>query len=166
MLAAQWTWSSGKCLIPNVQGVMSLALTMVALALLAEMPLLMLGALFMNFVKRFQAQDMGLDLRFWISLVVKVYALGWFRLDQKFCLVQPLSNNTLASKGLRLKSSSFHMFLHGNISGDDCAKELFKPSKDSVSLNQCWEFATGSPQNRKSTTAEQTFSLRICDTQI
>ena len=57
--------------IPNVQGVMSLALTMVALALLAEMPLLMLGALFMNFVKRFQAQDMGLDLRFWISLVVK-----------------------------------------------------------------------------------------------
>ena len=32
--------------------------------------------------------------------------------------------------------------------------------------NQCWEFATGSPQNRKSATAEQTFSLRICDTQI
>ena len=31
---------------------------------------------------------------------------------------------------------------------------------------QCWEFATGSPQNRKSATAEQTFSLRICDTQI
>jgi len=29
--------------------------------------------------------------------------------------------------GLRLKSSSFHMFLHRNISADDCAIELFKP---------------------------------------
>ena len=35
-----------------------------------------------------------------------------------------------------------------------------------VADKQCWEFATGSPQNRKSATAEQTFSLRICDTQI
>ena len=37
---------------------------------------------------------------------------------------------------------------------------------NAVYHRQCWEFATGSPQNRKSATAEQTFSLRICDTQI
>jgi len=42
--------------------------------------------------------------------------------------------NTLVSGGLRLKSNSSHVFLHGNISTDDCAKELFKPSKDSASL--------------------------------
>ena len=42
--------------------------------------------------------------------------------------------NTLVSGGLRLKSNSSHVFLHGNISTDDCAKELFKPSKDLASL--------------------------------
>jgi len=37
--------------------------------------------------------------------------------------------NTLAAGGLKLKSSSLHVFLNGNIS-DDCARELFKPLKD------------------------------------
>jgi len=40
---------------------------------------------------------------------------------------------------LRLKSSSLHVFLHGNISADDCARELFKPSKDLASLHICNE---------------------------
>jgi len=46
---------------------------------------------------------------------------------------------TLASRGLRLKFSSFHMFLCGNISADDCARELLKPSKDSANLHVCNE---------------------------
>jgi len=29
------------------------------------------------------------------------------------------------------------MFLHGEFSADDCARELFKPSKDSPSLRVC-----------------------------
>jgi len=41
----------------------------------------------------------------------------------------------LPSGGLRLKSSSLHVFLHGNNSAVDCARELFKPSKDSASLH-------------------------------
>jgi len=47
--------------------------------------------------------------------------------------------NTLASDSLRLKPSSLHMFLRGNISTDDCPRELFKPSKDSASLGICIE---------------------------
>jgi len=43
--------------------------------------------------------------------------------------------NTFRSRMLKLKSSS----LHGNISADDCARELFKPSKGSVSLHVCNE---------------------------
>jgi len=42
-----------------------------------------------------------------------------------------------ASSGLTLRSSSLHMFLHGEFSADDCARELFKPSKDSPSLRVC-----------------------------
>jgi len=34
--------------------------------------------------------------------------------------------STLASSRLRLKSSSLHKFLSGNISPDDCARELLK----------------------------------------
>jgi len=45
--------------------------------------------------------------------------------------------NTLASGGLRLKSSSLHMFLHRNVSADNCARELLKPSKDSTSFHIC-----------------------------
>jgi len=45
----------------------------------------------------------------------------------------------LAFVRLRLKSSSLHMFLRGNISADDYARELFKPSKDSASLHICNE---------------------------
>jgi len=47
--------------------------------------------------------------------------------------------NTLASVRLRLISSSLHMFLCGNISTDDCGRELFKSSKDSASLRVCNE---------------------------
>ena len=42
--------------------------------------------------------------------------------------------NTLVSGGLRLKSSSLNTFLGGNISTDNCAKELFKPLKYLASL--------------------------------
>jgi len=45
--------------------------------------------------------------------------------------------STFHSSRLRLKSSSLHVFLHGNISADDCARELFKPSKDLASLRIC-----------------------------
>jgi len=45
--------------------------------------------------------------------------------------------NTLAS--IRLKSSSLHVFVRGNISATDCARELFKPLKDSASLRVCSE---------------------------
>ena len=38
-----------------------------------------------------------------------------------------------------LKSSSLHMFLRWNISVDACARELFKPSKDSASPCVCNE---------------------------
>jgi len=34
----------------------------------------------------------------------------------------------------KAKTSSFHVPLHGNISGAKSAKEIFKPSKDSASL--------------------------------
>jgi len=44
-----------------------------------------------------------------------------------------------ASGGLRLKSSSLHMILHGNICAYNFAKELFKPSKDLTSLRVCNE---------------------------
>jgi len=37
--------------------------------------------------------------------------------------------NTFHSGRLRLKSSSSHVFLHGNISTDNCARKLFKLSK-------------------------------------
>jgi len=47
--------------------------------------------------------------------------------------------NTLASVGLRQKSSSLHMFLHGIIYADDGTRELFKPLKDSESLHVCNE---------------------------
>jgi len=54
-------------------------------------------------------------------------------------LVCFLQLNTLASSGLMLEFSSLHMFFHGNIFAGDCAKELFKPSKDSASLRGCNE---------------------------
>jgi len=47
--------------------------------------------------------------------------------------------STFAARRLRLKSSSLHMSLCGNISIDDCSRELFKPSKDSASLWICNE---------------------------
>jgi len=50
--------------------------------------------------------------------------------------------NIFATGGLRLRSSSLQMFLHGNISADDCARELFKPSKDLASLRVCNETKT------------------------
>jgi len=37
------------------------------------------------------------------------------------------------------KTSSLRMFLHGNISGTVSAEELFKSSKDSASLQVCYE---------------------------
>jgi len=52
---------------------------------------------------------------------------------------QKSSLNTFRSSRLRPKSSSFYMFLHGNISTNDCDKELFQPSKDSASLCICNE---------------------------
>ena len=47
--------------------------------------------------------------------------------------------NTFHSGRLKLKSSSLHMFLCGKIFTNDCARELFKSSKDSASLCVCNE---------------------------
>jgi len=47
--------------------------------------------------------------------------------------------HTFHSGRLRLKCSSLHVYLHGNISADNCVRELFKPSKDSTSLCICNE---------------------------
>jgi len=40
--------------------------------------------------------------------------------------------NTSHSGGLRLKSSSLHVFLHGNISADDCARAIQSFSKSAM----------------------------------
>jgi len=54
-------------------------------------------------------------------------------------MVNHTFNTTPLERLQQLKSSSLHMFLHGNISVDLCAKELFQPSKDSTSLHVCNE---------------------------
>ena len=60
--------------------------------------------------------------------------------DENFDLFEELlSVNTFCSGRLTIKSSSLHMFLHRCISADDCARELFKPSKDSSSICICNE---------------------------
>ena len=66
-------------------------------------------------------------------------------------LTQTLMNNPVVQRIAKLpcfltpwlpgsfqpKTSSLHVLLHGNISTDDCAWELFKSSKDSANLRVC-----------------------------
>jgi len=62
------------------------------------------------------------------------------REEIEVCLsAEALHKKRLGNTGLMLKSSSLHMFLRWNISVDACAREVFKPSKDSASLCVCNE---------------------------
>jgi len=80
------------------------------------------------------------------------------KLDDKCKLVKA---NLVKEKQKAIANNGLELSSHTVLVEQNSIFPLFD-----ISYNQCWEFATGSPQNRKSATAEQTFSLRICDTQI